>query len=76
MVHADHFTVERVINQFSEATWHFIDHDNIPAAARTVPALGGLKITGFAVTVNQSALIPIGKLVDDGNSRPLPFATG
>jgi large repetitive protein len=71
----DHFTVTRVINQFSEATWHCLDHANMPAAARTVPALGGLQITGFAVTVNQSALIPISKLVDASNSRPLPFAT-
>ena len=75
VVQADHFTVTDVINQFSEATWHYIDHDNIPAAARTVPALGGLQITGFAVTVNQSALIPISTLVDATNSRPLPFAT-
>jgi hypothetical protein len=74
-VQANHFTVTDVINQFSEATWHYIDHDNIPAAARTVPALGGLQISGFAVTLNQSALIPIAKLIDAGNSRPLPFAT-
>jgi hypothetical protein len=74
-VQANHFTITNVINQFSEATWHYIDHDNIPAAARTVPALGGLQITGLAVTVNQSALIPIAKLIDAGNSRPLPFAT-
>jgi hypothetical protein len=71
----DHFTISDVITQFSEATWHYLDHDNIPAAARTVPALGGLQITGFAVTVNQSALIPISTLIDAGNSRPLPFAT-
>ncbi len=74
-VSADHFTITQVISQFSEATWHYIDHDNIPAAARTVPALGGLTIQGFAVTVNQSALIPIAKLIDVGNNRPLPFAT-
>ncbi|HKD78093.1 MAG TPA: DUF6603 domain-containing protein [Candidatus Angelobacter sp.] len=74
-VSANHFTITRVINQFSEATWHYIDHDNIPAAARTLPAVGGLQIVGFALPVNQSALIPISTLVDADHSRPLPFAT-
>lgn len=75
VIQTNHFTITQVINQFSEATWHYIDHDNIPAAARTVPALGGLEITGFALLANQSALIPIAKLIDATNSRPLPFAT-
>jgi large repetitive protein len=75
-VSADHFTITPVVNQFSEATWHFFsDRDNVPAAARTVPGLGGLQIAGFAATVNRSALIPISTLVDAVNSRPLPFAT-
>src|SRR5262249_47349679 len=46
-----------------------------PAAARTVPALGGLEIIGFALPLNKSAMIPIAKLIDAGYSRPLPFAT-
>ena len=75
VIQKNHFTIAQVINQFSEATWHYIDHDNIPAAARTVPGLGGLQITGFALLANQSALIPIAKLIDVGYSRPLPFAT-
>jgi len=74
-VQADHFTLTRVVNQFSEATWHFFEPDSVPASAQTIPAVGGLQIVGFAVTLNQSALIPISTLIDAGNPRPLPFAT-
>ncbi len=74
-VDAAHFAVDRIIGQFSEATWHYHDPDAVPAAARTLPALAGIKVTGSAVLKNQSALIPISQLVDAGLSRPLPFAT-
>jgi hypothetical protein len=36
----------------------------------------GFTIQGFCVLTEQTALIPIAKLYDVGNSRPLPFATG
>jgi hypothetical protein len=74
-VSADHFTLTRVVNQYSQATWHYFDPDSVPSAAQTIPAIGGLQMVGFAVPQNQSALIPIATLIDAGNSRPLPFAT-
>jgi hypothetical protein len=74
-VDAAHFQISRIIGQFSEATWHYLDPDGVPAAARTLPALAGVTIVGTAVLQNQSSLIPISKLVDAGFSRPLPFAT-
>jgi hypothetical protein len=73
-VSADHFRMDPITGRVSEATWSYIDPTNVPAAARTVPALTGIHIDGFAVSEGQSALIPISKLVDYGNSRPLPFA--
>jgi large repetitive protein len=69
----DHFTVAPVIGQVSEATYHYLPPDQVPAASNTLPVITGVKITGFAVPQNQSSLIPIGKLIDDGRSRPLPF---
>jgi hypothetical protein len=74
-VDAAHFRIDQNIGQFSEATWRYYDPDAVPAAARTLPALAGITITGTAVLQNQSALVPISKLIDAGNSRPLPFAT-
>ena len=68
------FQVDTVIGQVSEATYHYFPPDQVPAAARTVPVLVGLKITGLVEFGNQTALIPISKLIDYGNSRPLPFA--
>ena len=73
-VDGDHFTITPVIGQVSEATWHWTDPSSVPAAARTLPTLVGVTIVGKALATGQSALIPIGKLVDDGLSRPLPFA--
>ncbi|HEY9137080.1 MAG TPA: DUF6603 domain-containing protein, partial [Terriglobus sp.] len=72
----DRFVVEAVIGQVSEATYHYFAPDQVPAAARTVPVLAGLKITGIVEYGNKTGLIPISKLVDTGNSRPLPFAAG
>ena len=74
-VDGDHFKIERIIGQVSEASWSYIDPANVPAAARTIPALVGLRITGMAVARGQSALIPIARLRDADRSRPLPFAT-
>jgi large repetitive protein len=73
LLRADHFTIAPVISQVSEATYHYLPQDQIPAASNTLPVITGVKITGFAVPQDQSALIPIGKLVDEGSSRPLPF---
>ena len=64
-----------IIGKVSEATWHWNDPSNMPAAANTVPAVVGFTIQGFCFFEGRSALIPIAKLYDTGNSRPLPFAT-
>jgi hypothetical protein len=71
-----HWRMTPILGKVSEATWHWNDPSNMPAAANTVPAVVGLKIEGFVVFEGQSALIPIAKLYDTGNSRPLPFASG
>ncbi len=72
-VDRQHWTITPTIGKVSEATWHWNDPAHIPAAANTVPAVTSLSIEGFAVAEGQSALIPIAKLIDYGNSRPLPF---
>lgn len=74
-IHPDRFTVERLVGQVSEATYHFIDHDHIPAAANTLPVITGIRIKGFAILSGESAVVPWAKLIDSGFSRPLPFAT-
>ena len=70
-----HWKMTPIIGKVSEATWHWNDPSNMPAAANTVPAVVGLTIQGFCFFEGKSALIPIAKLYDSGNSRPLPFAT-
>jgi hypothetical protein len=74
-LHAERFRLEPVISQVSEATYHLLPHDDVPAAARTLPVISGMKITGVAVLQNESAVIEVLKLFDYGFSRPLPFAT-
>ena len=69
-----HWKITPTIGKVSEATWHWNDPTNMPAAANTLPAITNVQIVGFAVTEGQSQLIPIAKLIDYGNSRPLPFA--
>ena len=70
-----HWTMTPIIGKVSEATWHWNDPTNMPAAANTIPAIVGFTVQGFCVLTEQTALIPIAKLYDAGNSRPLPFAT-
>ena len=70
-----HWIMTPIIGKVSEATWHWQDPSNMPAAANTVPAVVGLTIKGFCFFEGKSSLIPIAKLYDTGNSRPLPFAT-
>lgn len=60
--------------QVSEATYHFYADFKPPAAANTLPVLGGLRLDGIAGLHGESLAIPIGKLVDATNYRPLPFA--
>ena len=69
-----HWRIAPTVGKVSEATWHWNDPTNMPAAANTLPAITNVQILGFAVTEGQSALIPIAKLIFYGNSRPLPFA--
>lgn len=69
------FRVEPIIGQVSEATWHFFPDFNPPAAANTLPVLAGIKIFGIAQLHDASQIIPIAKLRDATNPRPLPFAS-
>ncbi|HEY3705009.1 MAG TPA: DUF6603 domain-containing protein [Terracidiphilus sp.] len=70
-----HWTMTPIVGKVSEATWHWNDPTHMPAAANTIPAIVGFTVQGFCVLTEQTALIPIAKLYDVGNSRPLPFAT-
>ncbi|HEY1986688.1 MAG TPA: DUF6603 domain-containing protein [Terracidiphilus sp.] len=70
-----HWLMTPIIGKVSEATWHWQDPANMPAAANTVPAVVGLTVQGFCYYEGKSALIPIAKLYDADHSRPLPFAT-
>jgi hypothetical protein len=74
---AENFIITKTIGLFPEATWRWTDPTHIPAAARTLPAVGGLTIRGIAVPKGESALIPIANMVDDlkERARPLPFNT-
>jgi large repetitive protein len=75
ILHNERFRLEPIFSQVSEATYHLLPHDDVPAAARTLPALTGMKLTGIALLQNESAVIEMLKLFDYGFSRPLPFAT-
>jgi len=75
ILHNERFQVEPIISQVSEATYHLFPHDDVPAGARTLPVVSGVKLTGIAVLQNESAVIEMLKLFDYGFSRPLPFAT-
>lgn len=68
------FRVTPMIGQVSEATYHFFPDFKPPAAANTLPVLTGVTIVGVAGLHNESSAIPIGKLVDATDFRPLPFA--
>jgi hypothetical protein len=74
---AQHFTIEQISGLFPEATWRFTEEGQQKAAANTLQALSGLRITASAVMIGQSKLIPISNMVDDlpERSLPLPFAT-
>lgn len=68
------FRVTPIIGQLSEATYHFFPDLKPPAAANTVPALTGLHVDGVAGLHNESQPVPVGKLRDATDYRPLPFA--
>jgi hypothetical protein len=68
------FRLTPTIGQFSEATYHYFPDLKPPAASNTLPALTGIILEGVAGLHNASDVIPIGKLVDASNFRPLPFA--
>jgi hypothetical protein len=72
---ARHVEVKQIVTQLSEALWRHMEHDRVPAAANTLPAGTGLQLFGRARAENPTGAIPIGKLVDTGNHRPLPFAS-
>ena len=69
------FRVQPIIGQVSEATWHYFPDFNPPAAANTLPVLAGIQIFGIARLNDPSQIIPIAKLRDATNPRPLPFAS-
>ena len=68
------FRMTPVVGQVSEATYHFFPDLKPPAAANTLPVLTGLEVQGVAFLEHPSAVIPIAKLRDASNPRPLPFA--
>ena len=72
-----HFTITPVTGLFPEATWHWTDPAHLPAAARTISAVAGLKVDAHVVLNDLSQLIPISALVADlvQDALPLPFAT-
>ena len=74
---SNHWTIAPTIGSFPEATWHFVDPQNIPAGARTISAVAGFSVDGHVAFNDISALIPISTLVDDEISAalPLPLAT-
>jgi len=76
-VPAEHFTITPVTGLFPEATWHWTDPAHLPAAARTIAAVSGLKVDAHVVLNDLSQLIPISALVADlaQYALPLPFAT-
>ena len=74
---AAHFTITPAQGLFPEATWHWTDPQHLPAAARTITAVAGMKVDAHVVLTDQSQLIPISALIDDllQYALPLPFAT-
>jgi hypothetical protein len=68
------FAITPVVTQVAEATWHYTDPTQTPAAANTLSLLTGLQIVAIAQAQNPTSMIPIGRLVDFENPRPLPFA--
>jgi hypothetical protein len=68
------FVVTPIIGQVSEATYHLFPDFKPPAAANTLPVLSGIRLDGNAGLYDESAVVPIGTLVDASNFRPLPFA--
>jgi hypothetical protein len=68
------FAITPVVTQVAEATWHYTDPTQTPAAANTLSLLTGLQIVATAHAQNPTSMIPIGTLVDAENPRPLPFA--
>lgn len=70
----DRFTLEPRLGQVSEAAYRVFS-GLPPAAANTLPALVGLVIHGIAELRSTTPdIIPIAKLRDATNPRPLPFA--
>lgn len=70
-----HFSFSAAVGQVSDATWHYYDPSQVPAAAYTLPEILGLQFAGTVFIPVPGPAIPIATLVDDGNPRPLPFAT-
>lgn len=72
---AARFVLEPLIGQVSEAAYRTFGDEGPPAAANTLPALTGLRIEGIArLRSTTPDIIPIAKLRDATNPRPLPFA--
>ena len=69
------FNFVPVTGQVSDATWHFYEPGQVPAAANTVTEGVGLQIQAHVALPQTGPPIPIGTLIDYGNPRPLPFAS-
>ena len=71
---ADRFAIKPRLGEVSEAAYR-VFADLPPAAANTLPALLGLVVHGIAELRSTTPdVIPIAKLRDATNPRPLPFA--
>lgn len=71
----DRFILEPIIGQVSEAAYRTLGDEGPPAAANTLPVLVGLRIEGISELRSTTPdVIPIAKLRDATNPRPLPFA--
>lgn len=70
----DRFRIEPRFGQVSQATYELFS-GSPPAAANTLPAVLGLVINGICeLRSNTPDIVPIAKLRDATNPRPLPFA--
>jgi len=70
----DRFRIEPRFGQVSQATFELFS-GSPPAAANTLPAVLGLVLTGICeLRSNTPDVVPIAKLRDATNPRPLPFA--
>lgn len=67
-----HFEIAPVVDKVPEALWRY-HREGPAAAANTVPAVTGMQVKGNAILEGKSALIAIGKIVEDSDDLTLPL---